>query len=95
MLNKKFYVIFHISLILILILFNFSNNYIIIPFKLSNPDYNLIYDNSSDFISKFKNELDKKRLYITIDIGEPKKNSIFFLTMNDYFGLLKNYCPNI
>ena len=93
MYNKLYYSSFHISLILILILFNFSNNYIVIPFKLTNPDYNLIYDNSSDFISKFKNEIDKKRLYITIDIGEPKKKSIFFLTMNDYFGLLKNYCP--
>ena len=79
--------------IFIIISIKFSNSYIIIPFKSTNPNYNLTYDNSSDFISKFKKELNKNKLYTKIQIGKEKKDAIFYLTMNDYFGLLKNSCP--
>ena len=80
-------------LFILLTLLNLFNNYIIIPFTLTNPSYNITYNNSSDFILKFQNELNKKKLYAKIPIGEPKKDSIFFLTMDDYFGVIKNFCP--
>ena len=51
----------YISLIQIFILIRYSNNYIIIPFKSTKSYSNLKYDdNSPDFISKFKKELDNK-----------------------------------
>ena len=84
--------LFYFSIFIILSI-NYSNNYIIIPFKSTKKHYNLTYDNSSDFTSKFKEEMNKNQLYVKIPIGEPKKDAIFFLTMNDYFGLLMNTCP--
>ena len=80
-------------LILIIISINILNSYIIIPFKSTNENYNLTYDNSSDFTSKFKKEINNNKLYAKISLGEPKKDAIFFFTMNDYFGLLMNTCP--
>ena len=84
--------LFYFSIFIILSI-NYSNNYIIIPFKSTKKNYNLTYDNSCDFTSKFKEEINKNQLYVRIPIGEPKKDAIFFLTMNDYFGLLMNTCP--
>ena len=79
--------------VFIIILIDNTNCYIIIPFKSTTESYNLTYDNSSDFISKFKKEMNKNKLYAKISLGEPKKDTIFFFTMNDYFGLLMNTCP--
>ena len=79
--------------IIILISINLSNNYIIIPFKSTKKNYNITYNNSSDFTSEFKREMNKNQLYAEIPIGEPKKDALFFFTMNDYFGLLMNTCP--
>ena len=80
-------------LILIIISINILNSYIIIPFKSTNDNYNLTYDNSSDFTSKFKKEINNNKLYAKISLGEPKKDAIFFFTMNDYFGPSMNTCP--
>ena len=66
-------------LILIIISINILNSYIIIPFKSTNENYNLTYDNSSDFTSKFKKEINNNKLYAKISLGEPKKDAIFFL----------------
>ena len=83
---------FYFSLCFIILIEN-TKNYIIIPFKSTNENYNLTYDNSSDFTSKFKKEINNNKLYAKISLGEPKKDAIFFFTMNDYFGLLMNTCP--
>ena len=92
--NKKMHkMIFYYVYFILLILIQLCNNYIILPFTSINPSYNLTYDNSSDFISKFTNELNKKKLYTKIPIGESKNDSIFFLTMKDYFAVIKNSCP--
>lgn len=77
----------------ILISIEKSNNYIIIPFKSTKEKYNITFNNSTDFISKFKKEMDSNELYSTFQIGEPKKEAIFFFTMNDYFAVLMNTCP--
>jgi len=83
---------FYFSLCFIIIIEN-TKNYIIIPFKSTIQKYNITYDNSSDFTSKFTKEMNKNKLYAKIPLGEPKKDAIFFFTMNDYFGLLMNTCP--
>ena len=77
---------------LILISIKFCDNYIILPFKSVNPKYNLIYDNSSDFIDKFKNELDKNKIYSQLYIGKPQKELILYFTMKDYFVVMNNSC---
>ena len=77
----------------ILISINYSNNYIIIPFKSTKEKYNITFANSTDFISKFKKEMSKNKFYTTLQIGDSKKDSIFFFTMNDYFAVLMNTCP--
>ena len=84
--------LFYFSIFIILSIDN-SNNYIIIPFKSAYKNYNLTYDNSSNFISKFRKEMDKNQLYANIPIGEPKKDAIFFFTNKNYFALLMNTCP--
>ena len=84
--------LFYFSIFIILSIDN-SNNYIIIPFKSAYKNYNLTYDNSSNFISKFRKEMDKNQLYVKIPIGEPKKDTIFFFTNKNYFALLMNTCP--
>ena len=80
-------------LLFIIITIDNSYSYIIIPFKSTNGNYNITYGNSSDFLSEFKKELSKNKLYAKITLGEPKNDAIFFFTMNDYFGLLMNTCP--
>ena len=71
-----------------------SNNYIIFPFKITNSKLNITYDDSSNFVTRFLSEIDKNRIYTNISIGEPKKNVIMFLTLEDsYFRILKNFCP--
>ena len=86
--------IYYYILFILLILIQLCNNYIILPFTSIKLPYNITFDNSSDFISKFTKELNKKKLYTKIPIGEPKKDSIFFLTMKDYFAVIKNSCTN-
>ena len=77
---------------LFLITIKVSNNYVIIPFKSTSPKYNLIYDNSPDFIDKFKNEMDKNKFYTIMLFGEPKKDLVFYFTMKDYFVVMNNSC---
>ena len=53
-----------------------------------------MYDDSSNFVTKFLFQIDKNKIYTKISIGEPKKNISMFLTMEDsYFRILKNFCP--
>ena len=78
----------------LIIAINLSNNYIIFPFKITNSKLNITYDDSSNFVTRFLSEIDKNRIYTNISIGEPKKNVIMFLTLEDsYFRILKNFCP--
>ena len=81
------------SIFIFLILsINLSNNYIIFPFKITNSKLNITYDDSSNFVTRFLSEIDKNRIYT--NVGEPKKNVIMFLTLEDsYFRILKNFCP--
>ena len=80
------------SLFLLSILLKFSQNYIVIPFKSTNHKLNITYDDSPDFIDKFMKELDKSKIYAVLPIGKPKKETIVYFTMIDYFGILKNIC---
>ena len=79
--------------LLLIILIELSNNYIVFPFKSTNPKLNIIYDTSSNFVNKFMEEIDKNKLYTTILIGEPKKELVMYLSMLDsHFGIMKDYC---
>ena len=80
--------------IFLIISINLSNNYIIFPFKITNSKLHISYDDSSNFVTKFLEEIDKNRIYTNLSIGEPKDNVIMFLTLEDsYFRILKNFCP--
>ena len=80
-------------ILLLIILIELSYNYIVFPFKSTNPKLNIIYDNSSNFVNKFMEEMDKNKLYTTISIGKPKKDVVMYLSMLDsYFGIMKDYC---
>ena len=80
-------------LFLFLISLEFSKGYIILPFKSVNPKFNIINDNSDNFVTNFRKELDKNKIYTTILIGEPKKDLLMYLSMEDsYFAIIKNYC---
>ena len=86
--------LFNSLFIVFIILLNLANNYIIFPFKLTNPKLNITYDDSSNFVTKFLSQIDKNRIYTKIPIGEPKKDIAVFLTMEyTYFGILKDSCP--
>ena len=79
--------------LLLIILIELSNNYIVFPFKSTNPKLNIIYDTSSNFVNKFMEEIDKNKLYTSILIGEPKKELVMYLSMLDsHFGIMKDYC---
>ena len=73
----------------------YSNNYIILPIKFTNPKLNITEDNGSfNYVTKLLAQIDKNRIYTKIKMGEPKKDIIIFLSMEDlYFGILKDYCP--
>ena len=81
------------SLLLFLISLEFSNNYIILPFKSVNPKYNISYNDSKNFVTNFQKEMDKNKIYSRIQIGEPKKEVSMYLSMEDsYFAVIKDYC---
>ena len=81
------------SLLLFLISLEFSNNYIILPFKSVNPIYNISYNDSKNFVTNFQKEMDKNKIYSRIQIGEPKKEVSMYLSMEDsYFAVIKDYC---
>ena len=87
MLINDIFIFFIISL-------KFANNYIIFPFKLTNSKFNITYDDSSNFVTKFLSQLDRNRIYTKILIGEPKRDLAMLLTMEDsYFRILKDFCP--
>ena len=80
-------------LLLLIILIELSNNYIVFPFKSTNTKLNIIYNSSSNFVNKFMEEMDRNKLYTTIPIGEPKKEIVMYFSMLDsYFGIMKDYC---
>ena len=80
-------------LFIFLISLEFANNYIILPFKSVNPKFNIPNDNSDDFVTNFRKELDKNKIYTKIQIGEPKKEILMYLSMEDsYFAIIKDYC---
>ena len=80
-------------LLLLIIIIELSNSYIVFPFKSTNPKLNIIYNTSSNFVNKFMEEMDKNKIYTTIHIGEPKKEIVMYLSMLDsYFGIMKDYC---
>ena len=81
------------KLFLILISIEFLNSYIIFPFKSVNPKFNISNDNSNNFVTKFQKELDKNKIYTKIEIGEPKREILMYLSMEDsYFAIIKDYC---
>ena len=81
------------KLFLFLISIEFLNSYIIFPFKSVNPKFNISNDNSNNFVTNFRKELDKNKIYTKIEIGEPKKEIIMYLSMEDsYFSIIKDYC---
>ena len=80
-------------LLLFLISLEFSNSYIILPFKSVNPKYNITNDDSKNFVPNFLKEIDKNKIYTKIQIGEPTKEVLKYLSMEDsYFAIIKNYC---
>ena len=80
-------------LFIILILSENTFNYIILPFKSTNPKFNLSYDDSSNFVTNFLKELDKNKIYTKISIGDPIKDVVMYLSMVDsYFAIIKDYC---
>ena len=81
------------NFLLLIILLQLSYNYIVFPFKSTNPELNIIDDSSSDFVIKFMEEMDKNKLYTVIPIGDPRKEVVMYLSMLDnYFGIMKDYC---
>ena len=81
------------KLFLFLISIEFLNSYIIFPFKSVNPKFNISNDNSNNFVANFLKELDKNKIYTKIQIGEPKKEILMYLSMEDsYFAIIKDYC---
>ena len=87
MFNNQKYLFFFLFLI------KSSNTYLVFPFKSTNLKLNIVYDNSSDFVNKFMEEMNKNKLYTTISIGDPQKEVIMYLSMLDsYIGIMKDYC---
>ena len=54
------------SLLLFLISLEFSNSYIILPFKSVNPKYNISNGDSKNFVINFLKEMDKNKIYSKI-----------------------------
>ena len=80
-------------LFIFLISLEFSKCYIILPFKSVNLKFNISNDNSNNFVANFLKELDKNKIYTKIQIGEPKKEILMYLSMEDsYFAIIKDYC---
>ena len=79
-------------LIFLLFLFKSFNNYIIIPFKLTNKE---IYLNGSsiDNIDQFIKEINKNKPYSKISFGTPEKDLEIYYTMEKTSSaILSNYC---
>ena len=79
-------------LIFLLFLIKSFNNYIIIPFKLTNKE---IYLNGSsiDNIDQFIKEINKNKPYSKIPFGTPEKDLEIYYTMEKTSSaILSNYC---
>ena len=81
------------KILLLYISLELSNSYIILPFKSVNPKYNISNGDSKNFVINFLKEMDKNKIYSKIQIGEPTKEVLMYLSMEDsYFAIIKNYC---
>lgn len=81
-------------IIFLFILFNCSNNYIVIPFNSKNLEMNL-NDNSVNEVENFLSEINKiELLYSLIQLGAPLKNLELYFTMEKtIYTILSNFCP--
>ena len=81
-------------IIFLFILFNCSNNYIVIPFNSKNLEMNL-NDNSVNEVDNFLSEINKiELLYSLIQFGAPLKNLELYFTMEKtIYTILSNFCP--
>ena len=87
--NDNILIIF--SILIFLVIINNSNNYIILPFKSTNIQFQ--YSNIISKIENFLSQIDINQLYTTLSFGSPPKNIDFYLSMKQLsFSILSNNC---
>lgn len=84
--NKKI----SISFLIIIFLVKISNNYIVLPFKITNIPFQ---ETNDSIIENFLSQININQLYTTISFGNPPKNIDFYLSMEQLvFSVLSNNC---
>ena len=79
------------SLLIILLIIQNSNNYIVLPFKSTKIPFK--ESNNISTIENFLSQIDTNQLYTTLSFGSPSKNIDFYLSMDQLaFSILSNNC---
>ena len=71
-------------ILIIFLLINSSNNYIVLPFKTTNIPINNINKISDNPVEDFLSKININKIYTSISLGTPENNIDFYFSMNEY-----------
>ena len=82
----------HLYQLIIFLMIDVSNNYIVLPFKLTNTKLNINY-NAVNEADEFLSELNKNQIYSVIPFGNPEKNlEVYLSNEKSISAVLTNFC---
>ena len=82
-----------LNILILFFLFNYTNNYIVLPFKSTNILYNKENEVNLNPIDDFLFKIDLNKIYTSISLGKPAKNIDFYFTMEKFISSIdSNIC---
>ena len=75
---------FSVYMLIFLSLFKIINNYIILPFKITNISFSEINGKFNDPVQEFLYKINFNKVYTSISFGTPENTIDFYFSMNEY-----------
>ena len=91
--HKNNNIFFSFCIITVCFLIKTSNNYIVLPFKITSIQFNITNEDKDNPIEDFLSKININKIYTQISLGDPSKSIDLYFSMNEYITSIdKNTC---
>ena len=91
--HKNNNIFFSYCILTVCFLIKKSNNYIVLPFKITNIPFNITNEAIDNPIEDFLSKININKIYTQISLGDRSKSIDFYFSMNEYITSIdKNTC---
>ena len=88
--NKNKNIFYYLYFLIIFSLLKISNNYIVLPFKLTNISLSEINDTFDNPIEEILTKININKIYTSISFGDPSNNIDFYFSMTNFISSIDN-----